>query len=374
MSVIDLDAGSVAKSIQVGPHLSHPEGMAVDPTAPRAFVANANQDTIAVIDTDSMSVERTLSVEGPQGTGTTPTQLSVTPTAATCCRPTRGRTRSRSSPFRRGGCDGSKSQGHGNGQPARQPFESWPAPGGLLSDDGGENAPGQLAWISARGLGVGPNPNGPNPPTERQRRLHQQLPIPALDRAGLRDPRFPTDRTIRKLSPAADRQIVPINSQARRRARRSARTGRSSTCSTSSRRTAPTTRSSATTPAATATRALTLFGDQGHPERARLGQALPAARPRLRELRGLDRRPLLDRRRRRVRLRGQELDPELRGAAATLRLRRVRVSYAAEGSSSTRPTRGHLLLQLRRGPRRARRRCPTRTATPRRRQREPHSR
>ena len=55
-----------------------PESIAVDPKAPLAFVGNANQDTITVIDTKSMSVARTLSVERPQGVGTSPTYVSVT--------------------------------------------------------------------------------------------------------------------------------------------------------------------------------------------------------------------------------------------------------------------------------------------------------
>ena len=79
VSVIDLPAGKVVKSLQVAPPLSHPESIAVDPKAPLAFVGNANQDTITVIDTKSMSVARTLSVERPQGVGTSPTYVSVTP-------------------------------------------------------------------------------------------------------------------------------------------------------------------------------------------------------------------------------------------------------------------------------------------------------
>ena len=79
VSVIDLPAGKVVKSLQVAPPLSHPESIAVDPKAPLAFVGNANQDTITVIDTKSMSVARTLSVERPQGVGSSPTYVSVTP-------------------------------------------------------------------------------------------------------------------------------------------------------------------------------------------------------------------------------------------------------------------------------------------------------
>src|SRR5206468_177720 len=45
----------------------------------RAFVAVANQDTVAVIDLKKLEVERTLSVGRPQGLGTSPVAVSVTP-------------------------------------------------------------------------------------------------------------------------------------------------------------------------------------------------------------------------------------------------------------------------------------------------------
>ena len=217
VSVIDLDAGSVVKSIQVGPHLSHPEGMAVDPTSPRAFVANANQDTIAVIDTDSMSVERTLSVARPQGTGTTPTHLSVTPDGCNLLSADSGEDAVAVFALSDAdGCDGSKSQGHGKGKPERQPFELvGRLPVGSYPTMAGASSRGQLVWISARGLGVGPNPNGPNPlsPNDSDDFINSFQYLPSIVRgsSGILD--FPTDRTIRKLTPAADRQIVPTNSQ-----------------------------------------------------------------------------------------------------------------------------------------------------------------
>ena len=72
----------------------------------------------------------------------------------------------------------------------------------------------------------------------------------------------------------------------------------------------------ATIRAATATPSLTALRQADHAEPPRAGPAVPAARPRLRQLGGLDRRPLLDRGRRGLRLRGQELAAELRAAAA----------------------------------------------------------
>src|SRR3954454_24968066 len=81
VSVIDLDSAKKVKDIQVGPHLSHPEAIAVDPKAPRAYVALANSDQVVVLDTEKMAVERTLSVERPEGLGAAPVDLAVTPDA-----------------------------------------------------------------------------------------------------------------------------------------------------------------------------------------------------------------------------------------------------------------------------------------------------
>src|SRR3954466_1940248 len=79
VSVIDLDAGKKVKDITVGAHLSHPEAIVVDPKAPRAYVTVANSDQVAVIDTKELKVERTLSVERPEGLGAAPADAAVTP-------------------------------------------------------------------------------------------------------------------------------------------------------------------------------------------------------------------------------------------------------------------------------------------------------
>src|SRR3954470_8809184 len=79
VSVVDLDAAKKTKDIQVGPHLSHPEAIALDPKAARAYVTVTNSDQVAVIDTKALKVERTLSVERPQGLGAAPVDAVVTP-------------------------------------------------------------------------------------------------------------------------------------------------------------------------------------------------------------------------------------------------------------------------------------------------------
>src|SRR3954468_14465594 len=79
VSVVDLDRGEKVKDIQVGAHLSHPEAIALDPKAPRAYVTVTNSDQVAVIDTKDLKVERTLSVERPEGLGAAPVDAAVTP-------------------------------------------------------------------------------------------------------------------------------------------------------------------------------------------------------------------------------------------------------------------------------------------------------
>src|SRR6059058_2210014 len=79
VSVVDLDAAKKTKDITVGAHLSHPEAIAVDPKAPRAYVTVTNADAVAVIDTKALTVERTLADEASQGLGVAPVDASVTP-------------------------------------------------------------------------------------------------------------------------------------------------------------------------------------------------------------------------------------------------------------------------------------------------------
>jgi DNA-binding beta-propeller fold protein YncE len=79
VSVIDLAAGKKVKDITVGPHLSHPEAIAIDPAGRRAYVALANSDQVTVLDLAKQAVARTLSVERPEGLGSSPVDVTITP-------------------------------------------------------------------------------------------------------------------------------------------------------------------------------------------------------------------------------------------------------------------------------------------------------
>ncbi len=73
----------------------------------------------------------------------------------------------------------------------------------------------RMVWLSARGLGVGPNPHGPNPksPLNSDDNINSFQYLPSIVRGSSGILAFPTDRRIRRLTPQAARQIVPSNSR-----------------------------------------------------------------------------------------------------------------------------------------------------------------
>ena len=222
VSVVDLDAARKVKDIQVGPHLSHPEAIAVDPRADRAYVALANSDQVAVIDTKALRVERTLSVERPEGLGTSPVDLAVTPDGAQLL-------------VAEAGADELAVfalHGHASGAwrlVGRIPTAQYPTdvdvaparanPCGMRS--GGRRSAharrcAKLVWLSGKGLGTGPNPDGPQPtsPDDNDDDINrtQYLPLLNVGAAGIAD--LPSARQLRALSATANRQLRPVNAQA----------------------------------------------------------------------------------------------------------------------------------------------------------------
>ena len=213
VTVIDLATGQKVKTIQVGAHLSHPEGMAVDPQRPLAFVAIANDDQIGVIDTRTMTLKRTVSLARPTGAGTTPSQLTVTGDGCDLLSADSGEDAVAVIALSRAHrCDPSH-PGPRRARPfqlvGRLPVGSYPTVAAARS------ASGKLAWISARGLGVGPNPHGPNPnsPNDSDDFINSFQYLPSIVRGSSGILRFPGDSQIRRLTPRADRQIHPLNQQ-----------------------------------------------------------------------------------------------------------------------------------------------------------------
>jgi DNA-binding beta-propeller fold protein YncE len=228
VAVIDLAAGTVVKTLQVAPPLSHPESIAIDPKAPRAFVANANQDTITAINTKSLAVSRTLSVERPQGVGTSPTFVSVTSDGCDLLSADSGEDAvavfalSKGKRCGEGAKKGKKKKKKVKGKHKKhrkaharkaKPFQlvgriptgSYPT---MVAATPKRR---QLVWVSARGLGVGPNPGGPSPFTGDDTYLDQYLPSIVDGASGVLS--YPSDRKIRKLTPISDRQVIPADAR-----------------------------------------------------------------------------------------------------------------------------------------------------------------
>jgi YVTN family beta-propeller protein len=88
VSVIDTATHSVTATVSglggaLGDLASHPEGMVADPLHERIYVAVANRDLVAAIDTETETVTQLVSVERSQGIGTAPVKLAVTPDGKT---------------------------------------------------------------------------------------------------------------------------------------------------------------------------------------------------------------------------------------------------------------------------------------------------
>ena len=88
ISVIDPATAKVTATIAglggaLGDLASHPEGMVADPNRPALYVAVTNRDLIAVVDTSTDTVTHLVSVARPEGLGTAPTSVALSPDGGT---------------------------------------------------------------------------------------------------------------------------------------------------------------------------------------------------------------------------------------------------------------------------------------------------
>ena len=233
VSVIDLATKQKVKDIQVGSHLSHPEGIATDPKRDRAYVAVAADDDVAVIDTRRLVVERKLSLARGAGNGDQPVALSVT---ADGCRLLTAESGGDSIAVTalRSGCDTprprqstSRKRRRGTRRPSphftgkAKPVQAWQLVGRIPTASypvfaGATPHRETLAWVAAKGLGVGPNLNGPNPlsPLNNDDQINSFQYLPSIVSGLAGAGRFPTDRELRRMTPAAEAQITPVGSEA----------------------------------------------------------------------------------------------------------------------------------------------------------------
>jgi YVTN family beta-propeller protein len=192
VSVIDTASGSVTTTItglggQLGDLASHPEGMVADPVRDRIYVAVANRDLIAVIDTDSDSVVKLVSVARSQGLGTAPVKLAVTPDGRTLFSADSNEdavaaialTQRTSAP-----------RIPAYGLIGRLPTDAYPDDVQVTPDGS------QLAWVAGKGLGSGPT-------------FGSYVLDMLIGRVGVLP--LPSDRQIKEATAVANKQVLPYN-------------------------------------------------------------------------------------------------------------------------------------------------------------------
>jgi DNA-binding beta-propeller fold protein YncE len=194
VSVIDLASATKLGDVDLG-HLTHPEAITVDPRGNRAYVAVANADRVTVIDPGALTVVGNMTTARAPGDGTTPTALTVTPDGSRLLVAESGA--DELSMFRTD--DGTLV---GRIPTAAYPTDVRVTPNGRT-----------LLWIAAKGLGTGPNLNGPNPfeTTDANTNSFQYLPLITFGDAGVLP--FPSDEDTATLTAIADAQVRPENAQ-----------------------------------------------------------------------------------------------------------------------------------------------------------------
>jgi DNA-binding beta-propeller fold protein YncE len=222
LSVVDMAAGKKLRDVTVGPPLSHPQGIAIDAKGERAYVAMSAMDQVVVVDLKDMVVERTISVGRSVGLGTMPVALSLSPDGSRLF-------------VAESGTDSLAVVRVAGATP--DPELDWKLVGNIPTAEDPQvvvTAPAQgdkkaqLFYVSARGLGVGPNTTGPNPvkaddplfwafnPTAPTTDVFADssmtyLPALVMGRAGLMD--LPSDAEIEKVTPATLKQIEPVGAK-----------------------------------------------------------------------------------------------------------------------------------------------------------------
>ena len=205
VSVVDLATATKIKDITVGPHLSHPEAIAVDPKADRAYVALANSDQVAVIDTKTFVLSATIAVGRVEGLGTSPVALTVTPDGrrllvalagtdqiAVVALPAAGVTAPRYATV------------------ASLPTAQYPDDVQVVA-----GKPLRVLYISGKGQGTGPNPGGPQPnsPLDSDEGIVQTQYLPLLNRGTAGIAALPTGARLRSLTRIADAEPRPVDAQ-----------------------------------------------------------------------------------------------------------------------------------------------------------------
>jgi YVTN family beta-propeller protein len=151
VSVIDTATGAFERNIQVG---THPSALAIDPATGDLYVANTDSDTVSVVDTATNAVVRTIDVAPLPSApvGSNPDALAFTSDGQTLFVANSGNNDVLV-------VDLSKTAGPHDTDPILGAIPSAWYPTGLVVSKNDK----RLFVVNGKGLGAGPNPNGPTP-------------------------------------------------------------------------------------------------------------------------------------------------------------------------------------------------------------------
>ena len=157
LSVIDTDDLEVTETIQVG---GRPNDVLRSPTRSHVYTSSGNADTVSVIDTRSDEVVETIDLEPYEDapTGSMPNALATDPNGETLYVANAGNNDVAVVDIGAGGCGDDTTAEIAGLIPT-----AWFPSALTVTNDGHD-----LFVANMKGLGAGPNPNGPNPAKDKQ--------------------------------------------------------------------------------------------------------------------------------------------------------------------------------------------------------------
>jgi DNA-binding beta-propeller fold protein YncE len=200
VSVINLGNGRVTKTIRVGPDLSHPESIVLDPRRPRAYVSVSNSDQVVVLNTKKLAVVGSLSVDHGSGLGVSPVGLSMTPDGSRLY-------------VAEEGTDDLAVFGRAHNRTGIRllgyiPTAEFPTDVAATRH--------KVIYLSAKNLGVGPNPHGPNPTSvyDSDNEINRFRYLPSIVSGAVGVLARPGVAALRRYSRQALASLRPVNHQA----------------------------------------------------------------------------------------------------------------------------------------------------------------
>jgi DNA-binding beta-propeller fold protein YncE len=222
VSLVDLATATKTADVTVGTGLSHAQAVVVDKAGRRAYVSLSESDEIVVVDLVERNVERTISVGIPAGLGTRPVSLTLGPKDDRLY-------------VAQSGDDeitvvqlpvGESSTTRDWTVVGRVPTTDQPQTVDVTAPATGAS---QLVYVTAKGLGIGPNPTGPDPTSTDDPIFAAFMPTPPTTDIFTSGPTtydgtlvtgiagigpVPSDSELVVLTAQAEAQIVPVGSEA----------------------------------------------------------------------------------------------------------------------------------------------------------------